>query len=1374
MSGESFVPVQAFPTLVTPNVANVDVFQMADGTVRQVMVIGDPNIQANVAPVDPTFGLAIDIKRSVSSTVLGGSADNSANLSTKLPVIPARANSSAPSWSEGFQVPLSVDLSGALRVSGASGGGVAQNQVRNSLNAWVDVGFFPGDAPLPVQVQNGLTILSMPSVTVLQGTSPWVTSGGSSGGVTPVLAATVNGLTINGTVTVNQGIPLAPTLANAWPVNVISSVPNLTLTSLPTVTVTGTVNANITASVPNLTLTSIPAVTQGTTPWVVTNLNGNTISALQSGAWSVTALQGTPLAPTVPNAWPVNVVSSVPNLTITSMPAITVSGTITANQGTPTAPTLANAWPVNVVSSVPNLTLTSLPTLTINTPTVNQGTPAAATLANSWPVNVVSSVPNLTLTSLPTVTINTPTVNQGTAGTFGSPWPVTNLQGNTITVLSTVAANLQATANQGTPLAPTVPNAWPVNVVSSVPNLTITSMPNISVNPGTTISVAKANAAAPTYVEGVFNPLSVDLSGALRVSGSSGGGVAQTQVRNSANVWVDVGYQPVPTNLAMPVQVQNGLTILSIPAIQTTAGTTITALQGTPLPATLANAWPVNVVSSVPNLTITSMPAIAVTPGTTITALGAVTLNPPVYGTGTGQPLSLDTAGNLRVSVLATVPNLTITSLPNIAGTVTANQGTPLSPTLANSWPVNVVSSVPNLTLTSLPTITINTPTVNQGTPASFANAWPVVNLNGNTISALQSGTWTVQPGNTPNTTPWLVTTVNGSTVTVVQPLAANLNATVVGNLTNNNAAPIGNNIGVLPAIVNQNAPAWNEGNQSLLSVDRTGSLRVNVVSSVPNLTITSMPTVTVSGTVTANQGTPTAPTLANAWPVNVVSSVPNLTLTSLPIITINTPTVNQGTAGAFTSPWPVTNLQGNTITVLSATAANLQATVNQGTPLAPTLVNAWPVNVVSSVPNLTITSMPNISVNPGTTISVAKATAASPTYVEGVFNPLSVDLTGALRVSGSAGGGVAQTQVRNSANAWIDVGYQPSPTNLFMPVQVMNGLTILSMPSVTVLQGTSPWVTSGGGGGGVTPVIAATSNGLTINGLVTVVGNTITALGSVADNASNPSTKIPTLPARANASAPTWGEGNVVPLSVDTSGALRVSGSAGGGVADLQVRDSAGNWADVGFRPTDKAVPIVSASVAGLTIVGNITNNSGAPGSNNLGVLPAVANANFVSYNEGNEVFLSTNLKGQLRVDATVNSLTITSMPAVSVTPGTTITIWPSTNNGVLTYNSFSVTSTPVQIKTVPGQVYGWSAMNLSGALRVIRVYDKATIPVLSTDIPTLRIPLPPGGVSNMAVSAIGATYNSGIGVAATTALIDFDTSTPGACDVVLSLFYR
>lgn len=41
-------------------------------------------------------------------------ADNSAN-GQKLPVIPARANAAAPTWTEGNQVPLSTDLAGNLR-----------------------------------------------------------------------------------------------------------------------------------------------------------------------------------------------------------------------------------------------------------------------------------------------------------------------------------------------------------------------------------------------------------------------------------------------------------------------------------------------------------------------------------------------------------------------------------------------------------------------------------------------------------------------------------------------------------------------------------------------------------------------------------------------------------------------------------------------------------------------------------------------------------------------------------------------------------------------------------------------------------------------------------------------------------------------------------------------------------------------------------------------------------------------------------------------------------------------------------------------------------------------------------------------------------
>lgn len=45
---------------------------------------------------------------------------------------------------------------------------------------------------------------------------------------------------------------------------------------------------------------------------------------------------------------------------------------------------------------------------------------------------------------------------------------------------------------------------------------------------------------------------------------------------------------------------------------------------------------------------------------------------------------------------------------------------------------------------------------------------------------------------------------------------------------TNNNAAPNGDNLGVLPALVNASSPTFTEGNLSLLSVNTTGNLRTS------------------------------------------------------------------------------------------------------------------------------------------------------------------------------------------------------------------------------------------------------------------------------------------------------------------------------------------------------------------------------------------------------------------------------------------------------------------------------------------------------------------------------------------------------------------
>lgn len=54
----------------------------------------------------------------------GIASDNTANSTAKLPVIPCVANASVPSWTEGRQVPCSVDLAGSQRTTVTNGSSV--------------------------------------------------------------------------------------------------------------------------------------------------------------------------------------------------------------------------------------------------------------------------------------------------------------------------------------------------------------------------------------------------------------------------------------------------------------------------------------------------------------------------------------------------------------------------------------------------------------------------------------------------------------------------------------------------------------------------------------------------------------------------------------------------------------------------------------------------------------------------------------------------------------------------------------------------------------------------------------------------------------------------------------------------------------------------------------------------------------------------------------------------------------------------------------------------------------------------------------------------------------------------------------------------
>lgn len=102
-------------------IANFPGSVTVSGTVAVSSVAGNVNVTQGTSPWVISFTapqhVIVDSATLGTVVITGTDADNAVNSTTKLPTLPARANTSVPSWTDGHEVPLSVDLSGALRVS---------------------------------------------------------------------------------------------------------------------------------------------------------------------------------------------------------------------------------------------------------------------------------------------------------------------------------------------------------------------------------------------------------------------------------------------------------------------------------------------------------------------------------------------------------------------------------------------------------------------------------------------------------------------------------------------------------------------------------------------------------------------------------------------------------------------------------------------------------------------------------------------------------------------------------------------------------------------------------------------------------------------------------------------------------------------------------------------------------------------------------------------------------------------------------------------------------------------------------------------------------------------------------------------------------
>src|SRR5271154_4469578 len=532
----------------------------------------------------------------------------------------------------------------------------------------------------------------------------------------------------------------------------------------------------------------------------------------------------------------------------------------------------------------------------------------------------------------------------------------------------------------------------------------------------------------------------------------------------------------------------------------------------------------------------------------------------------------------------------------------------------------------------------------------------------------------------------------------------ANDNLLVTGTLTHNNAAPIANNFGVLPAVASSAAPTYNAGDQVLLSTDLAGNLRVNATftgTATNNITqwnsvnlgspsaygtspgavnvigvnafVTN--TVAVSGTVTVNQGTSpwvvsltsttitgtvavtqsTSPwvvagalTNNNAAPaatlIGVMSHIAEtayttVTYTTGDVVLATTDlhgatnvdmqayagTQLTGTVTAYGTA-PTGNVFGVNAFITNTVPVTLTSTTITGTVAVTQSTSPWVVSLTSTTitgtvavtqstspwvttGNLTHNNAAPAANNVG--VLPAVASTAAPTYTTGDQVLLSTDLAGNLRVTFAAA-----SEQNVNLNQWAG-------TNLGTPANY----------------GTSPGaVVAGSVNAFVTNTVPVTLTSTTITGTVAVTQSTSpwTIQGDSASGAANAGNPVK-IGGVFNTTQPTVTNGQTVDAQFTARGAqivaVGVDGFAvtvGGTVA---VTQSTSPWVVSLTSTTITGTVAVTQSTSPWVVSGGLTHNNAAPAANNVGVLPAVASTAAPTYTTGDQVLLSTDLAGNLRV---------------------------------------------------------------------------------------------------------------------------------------------
>lgn len=122
-----------------------------------------------------------------------------------------------------------------------------------------------------------------------------------------------------------------------------------------------------------------------------------------------------------------------------------------------------------------------------------------------------------------------------------------------------------------------------------------------------------------------------------------------------------------------------------------------------------------------------------------------------------------------------------------------------------------------------------------------------------------------------------------------------------------------------------------------------------------------------------------------------------------------------------------------------------------------------------------------------------------------------------------------------------------------------------------------------------------------------------------------------------------------------------------------------------------------------------------------------------------------------------------------VTVNGTVTITLPATTALNVISLATINLTS----VKATAGSLFNLTYTNTAASIRYLKLYNKASAPVVASDIPILTIPLAVGSFASIPFGTLGRRFATGIAFAITGAAADTDATAIGAGEVKFLIDY-